>query len=275
MRVMRDSFARRTGAIMTEEHGASIDLARRITELHRVPDVIALADQEVFNDLLVPSATSWYGRFAGDRMVVAYTSRSRYAAEMNVANWWRILLRDDVLVGRSDPQVAPAGYRTLLTFALAERFYHEPSLARRLTDRSPSRLQRGNAGELAALLDAGELDYIVDYESLARAHHFNFVTLPPDIDLGDAGRAAEYATVSVRVRRGADSVTRRGAPIVYGVSVPREASHRDAGARYVAFLLGAEGRRMLRREHVAAFERVELVGDSVPAVVRAAVAETP
>ena len=57
-----DSFARRTGAVVRQESGASIELARRITELHRVPDLIALADHEVFPELLVPGVTSWYAR---------------------------------------------------------------------------------------------------------------------------------------------------------------------------------------------------------------------
>jgi len=61
MRAALDSFARQTGAVVQQENGASLELARRITELGRVPDVIALADQEVFPQLLVPRAASWYG----------------------------------------------------------------------------------------------------------------------------------------------------------------------------------------------------------------------
>src|SRR5207237_5418477 len=56
--------------------------------------------------------------------------------------------------------------------------------------------------ELAALLEAGELDYIVEYESLARSHHFRFVALPPAVDLGDAREGAAYARARVRVKRG-------------------------------------------------------------------------
>ena len=272
LRAVRDSFARRNAGLVTEEHGASLELARRATELGRVPDVLALADQEVFADLLVPRTTSWFARFARNRMVVAYTDRSRHAAEMSPASWWRILQRDDVLAGRTDPELAPAGYRTLLLYALAEAYYRQPGLAARLADRSPARLQRGNAAELAALLEAGELDYIVEYESLARSHGFRWVTLPPEIDLGDPDRAAQYAAASVRVRRGSDSVTLVGAPILYGISVPRAAPHAAAGARFVALLLSPEGRAMLRRADVDALDRPQLVGDSVPAVVRAAIA---
>lgn len=270
-RVLLDSFTRRTGTVVREEHGASLELVRRVTELHRVPDVIVLADHELFPDLLVPSAATWYAPFARDHMVVAWTARSRHGMEMRRDTWWRTLLRDDVLVGRTDPEQAPAGYRALLMYALAERFYREPSLADRLAARSPPRLQRANASELAALLEAGELDYIVDYESVARAHHFRWVPLPPEIDLGDAARAAAYAGVSVRVRRGRDSVTLRGAPILSAVSVPRGAPHPAAAERFVAFMLGAEGRALLAGRGVSVLERPELVGDRVPRGIRAAV----
>lgn len=267
-RQLLDSFARRSGAIVEEEHGGSLELARRITELHRIPDVIALADHEVFPELLMPGATSWYATFARNRMVIAYTDRSRYAADASPETWRSLLLRSDVLVGRTDPALAPAGYRALLMYELAESYYGEPGLAARLATRTPPRLLRANAAELAGLLSAGELDYIVEYESLARAQQFKFMILPPEIDLGDPSRAAGYATASVRVASGRDTVTRRGAPILYGVSVPRKAPHPELGLRFVQFLLGPEGRAMLRHANVDALDHPQIVGDSAPASLR-------
>ena len=268
MRAVLDSFARQTGAVVMEEHGASLELARRVTELHRIPDVIALADHEVFPELLLPGAASWYATFARNRMVVAYTGRSRHAADVTASNWRSILLRPDVLLGRTDPQLAPAGYRALLVYRLAETYYHDDGLARRLEARTPPRLLRGNAAELAALLSAGELDYIIEYESLARAQRFKFVTLPAAIDLGDPAQAASYAAASVRVGKGQTTVTRRGAPILYGVSVPREAPHAGVGVRFLGFLFGAAGQSMLRTAYVDALARPMLIGDSVPVSLR-------
>lgn len=271
LRAAMDTFARRDSGrtVVQEEHGASLELARRITELGRLPDVIALADHEVFAELLMPHEFSWYATFARNRMVIAYTDRSRHAAEAASGDWRALLLRDDVLVGRSDPVLAPAGYRALLVYALAESYYEQPGLARRLAARTPARQLRGNAAELAALLTAGELDYIVEYESLARAQDFRFIQLPEEIDLGDAAHAATYASASVRVARavGRDSVLRIGAPILYGIGVPRRAPHRDVAVRFVAFLLSSEGRAMLRRAHVDALDTPVFFGDSVPAAL--------
>lgn len=268
MHAALDTFARRTGVVVQEERGASLELARRITELQRVPDVIALADQEVFPELLMPASANWYAAFARNRMVIAYTKKSRHAAEITPDSWRSILLRDDVLVGRTDPALAPAGYRALLVYELAETKYGEPGLAKRLAARTPARLMRGNAAELAGLLAAGELDYIVDYESLARAQHFELLVLPAEIDLSDAAHASTYAAASVTVPRGHDVVTRRGAPILYGVSIPRRAKHGDAASRFLQFLFGSDGRAIMRRENIDMLETPIFSGDSVPAAIR-------
>jgi molybdate/tungstate transport system substrate-binding protein len=270
LRHMLDSASRRFGVVVQQENGASLELARRVTELHRVPDIIALADQEVFPQLLVPHEASWYVKFARNRMVIMYTRSSRGASEMSATTWRGVLQRPGVLVGRADPALAPVGYRALLVYRLAEQFYHDPGLAARLEALTPPTLMRANASELAALLSAGSLDYVIDYESLARANHFQHVTLPPEIDLGDPAHAADYARASIRVPSRKDTVTRVGAPILYGASVPRSAPHRDAGLKVLAFMLGPDGRALLRALSVDALDAPELVGDSVPPPIRQA-----
>ena len=264
MRPLLDTFARRTGMVVLEEHGASLESARRITELHRVPDVIALADHEVFPELLAPSATTWYAIFARNRMVVAYTDRSRYASEITSGNWRQVVLRPDVALGRTDPVLAPAGYRALLAYRLAESFYNDPGLAERLEAKTPPGLIRANAADLAALLGAGELDYIIEYESLARAQHFRIVRLPPEIDLSEADRAHDYAKATLSVTGARGTTTRAGAPILYGISVPSHPPHADAGVRFLEFMLGVDGRAMLRAAQVDALEKPTYIGTGAP-----------
>ena len=269
-----DSFAARTGAVVQRESGASLEHARKLTDLGRIPDVIALADVEVFPQLLLPAQVDWYAEFAGNRMIVAYTDRSRDAAELDSSSWRGVLSRRGVEVGRPDPDLAPAGYRAILTLKLAERHYREPGLAARILANAPRRNMRGNAAELAALLQAGELDYVFDYESVALSYGLRYLRLPAAIDLGDPSQASAYAAESVRVRGAgtgdgrADSVTFIGKPIAYALSVPRLAPHAAAGMRLAAFLLSAEGRRMMRAGHVNAFGHALFVG-TAPDTLRA------
>jgi molybdate/tungstate transport system substrate-binding protein len=272
LRAALDTFAARNDVRIDQENAGSLETARKLTELEKIPDVIALADFEVFPQLLMPEHVSWYAQFARNRMVLAYTARSRFADEMSADSWWRILLRPGVETGRADPNLDPNGYRTLLVLQLAERHYSQPGLAERLLAALPQRNVRPKEADLVGLLQAGELDYIWSYESMARAVGLEYVELPAAIDLGSPSQFASYALASVSVtgKSPTDTVVFRGAPIVYGISIPRAAPHRDVAERFLAFLLSADGRRVLRAARLDALESPVIVGTGVPASVTAA-----
>ena len=266
MQPVLDTFAARTGIVVQRESGGSLEHARKITELHRIPDLLLLADADVFPRLLSPRYTSWFAEFARNRMVVAYTPKSKHASDITSANWYDVLRRNDVEVGRTDPDAAPVGYRTLLMLQLAERQYRKPGLARALEDNAPKRNMRANAAELAALLAAGELDYIYDYQSVAESNGFQFVQLPAEIDLGDPNRAAAYRDVTVTVRGSSPGATTsvRGEPILYGMSIPTAAPHAAAARRFLEFMLRSDVLRQLRAAHVDMLDRPIVVGAGAP-----------
>jgi molybdate/tungstate transport system substrate-binding protein len=116
--------------------------------------------------------------------------------------------------------------------------------------------------ELVALLQAGELDYVWMYESQARAVGLRTLRLPSAVDLSDPALAAQYATVSVRIRGSgeSDSVTIAGAPIVYALAVPRAAAHRAQSEKLARFLVSAEGRATLAREGLDVLDTLTPVG---------------
>jgi molybdate/tungstate transport system substrate-binding protein len=266
LRAALDSFAARRGVEVQQENAGSLETARKLTELHKIPDVIALADYEVFPHLLIPEHVSWYARFARNRMVVAYTPRSRFAAEINPGNWYRVLARPGVEVGYADPNLDPAGYRTLLVLQLAERHYHDAGLRNRLLENAPPRNVRAKSADLVALVQAGELDYVWEYESLAQAADLHYVQLPDEVDLGNPADSAFYATSSIRVAGSTarDSIEFRGEPIVYGLSIPSRAPHPALASEFVAFLLSDEGKRLLRSAKLDALDEPVLVGTGAP-----------
>jgi molybdate/tungstate transport system substrate-binding protein len=238
IRPQLDSFAAAQGVTVLTESGASMEHVRKLTELHRIPDLLLLADDDVFPKHLAPNYTSWWADFARNRMVVAYTDRSKLHDSINANNWYRILTRKGVEVGRSDPKIAPVGYRALAVFTLAEFRYREPGLARRLLDNAPLKNVRGNAADLAALLAAGEIDYIYDYESVARANGFHFVQLP-------------------------DEVT--GKPVTYALSIPTAAPHPHAASAVLEFILSDSVRQHLRAAHIDMFDAPVVNGSGAPA----------
>ena len=270
LRVALDSFARREGITLAQESAGSLETARKITELQRIPDIVALADEEIFPRLLMPAHVGWYARFARNRLVLAYTDRSRYAEAISPDNWVSVLERPGVQVGRADPDLDPAGYRTLLLFQLAERHYGEPGLADRLLATAPQRNVRPKEVELTGLLQAGELDYVWTYESVAQSAGLRHLRLPDRIDLGSSTDSAFYAGASVRVagRAPGDTMELRGRPIAYALSVPVNAPHPAIAARAAAFLLSPEGATLMRSARLDILEPAELVGDAPAAIVR-------
>lgn len=265
-----DAFTAQTGIVVQRESGASLEHVRKMTDLHRVPDVLLLADADVFPRYLIPAHATWYADFARNRMVVAYTPKSRHAAEITPDNWTSILQRADVEVGRTDPKIAPVGYRTLLMFQLAERSYRKPGLAASLLAHAPDRNIRPNAAELAGLLAAGELDYIYDYQSVAESNGFRYIALPPAIDLGDAQREKEYESVSVAVpgTTPGSTTTIRGEPILYGMTIPRAAPHPSSANRFVAYLFSSAVLKQLRDAHVDMIANPVVHGAGAPPSIR-------
>lgn len=266
LRAALDSFAAREQVTVEQENAGSLETARKLTELGKIPDLVGVADYEVIPLLLVPSHATWYAKFARNRMVLAYTDRSHGAAEINTDNWWQILTRPNVQVGRADPSLDPNGYRTLLVWQLAERFYRQPGLERRLLASAPQRNVRPKEADLVGLLQAGEFDYIWSYESIAQGVGLRYVKLPEAIDLSAPADSADYAAASTRIagKTMNDSVTMRGQPIVYAFTVPTRAPHPEIATKFAQYLASPDGRRVLRGAKLDVLDRYLVTGSGAP-----------
>ncbi|HZL76376.1 MAG TPA: substrate-binding domain-containing protein, partial [Bacteroidales bacterium] len=141
------------------EPAGSLVCARKITELKKPCDIIASSDYFVINELLIPDYTKWCIRFATNEIVIAFQEKSKFASEINASNWIDFLLRSDVTFSRADPDSDPCGYRTLLTFKLAEKFYNSPGLAEKLATKNKDFI-RPKEVDLVALVEANAVDYM-------------------------------------------------------------------------------------------------------------------
>jgi molybdate/tungstate transport system substrate-binding protein len=254
--------------VLAQENSGSLEAARKIADLGKIPDVIGVADYGIIPKLLIPKHASWYVTFARNAMVLVYTDRSLGAKEIDARNWWQVLLRPEVRAGHSDPALDPNGYRTLMVFQLAEKFYHQPGLAARLEQAFPPKYIRPKEADLTALVQAGELDYSWSYASIARTAGLRYVALPPEIDLSDPKLAEWYAQAVVRLpgrsRAGADSVDFRGEPIVYALTIPTDAPHPRAAEAFVRFVLSQAGQSILKNNGFTLLDKPLLAGPGKP-----------
>ncbi len=236
------------GAKVLLEPAGSLVCARKITELKKPCDIIASADYFVINKLLIPDYTKWSIRFATNEIVIAFQEKSKYASEINASNWADILLKDGVTFSRSDPDSDPCGYRTLLTFKLAEKFYNRPGLADKLSSKNMDFI-RPKEVDLVALVEANAVDYMFQYKSVAIQHNLKYIELPREINLGDPGMNDLYKTVSQEVTGSTpgSKMTVTGEYINYSLTILDKAPHSNDAINFVSFLLSDKGMDIFRK----------------------------
>ncbi|MDE2572360.1 MAG: extracellular solute-binding protein [bacterium] len=232
------------------QFGGSVKMVKHVTELHEIADVVATADANVIPKYMYAKPKSgaagyadWYIGFATNEMTFVYTPSSKYAGEIGAGNWYQVLARPGVAIGRSNPDTDPSGYQTLLMLELAERYYHRPGLARSVLANAPAGNVRDTETELLPALQSGQIDYLAIYRSEALRLHLDYLRLPPQVALGDARYASFYRGSSVTTANGAIN----GKPIVYAVTIPSNAAHAEAARAYIAMLLSPAGRRILEK----------------------------
>lgn len=245
---LTDAFqAQHPDVTFETEAGGSNATARKISELGREADLVMSADYTVIDNLLIPDFASWNVQFARNTMVIAYTDQSQHADEINTDNWYDIFTREGVIYGHSEPDADPCGYRTLLVWQLAEAHYGVDGLYDTLRDHCPPENVRPKSVELIALLESGDMDYAWEYRSVAVQHGLKFIELPDEINLSMVEHAGFYGQASVEIAGSEPGTTMAvtGAPIVYGVTIPKNAPRPDLATEFVKFLLGPEGQAIM------------------------------
>jgi molybdate/tungstate transport system substrate-binding protein len=198
--------------LQVEAHG-SAEVARLVAGGSKDPDIVALADVALFDSPLDPP---WYAEFATNAVVLAYDADSeggQRVAEAAPDRWYRPLRSESVSLGRTDPDLDPLGYRTLFVLELASEHY---GLGADLRETIPRREQLYPETQLVSQFETGSVDAAVTYRSMAEDRGYDYVSLPPEIDLSTPRFADRYATVSYELPSGKVVA---GAPISYGVTV--------------------------------------------------------
>jgi molybdate/tungstate transport system substrate-binding protein len=251
--------------VQRESHG-SVEAIRQITDVGKIGDVLGSADYSLIPSMMYPEFADWYVRFATNDIVLAYNPEmSHYASEITPENWYDILRRDDVTFGFSNPNLDPCGYRSVMVCQLAELCYNDTEIFDDLIlkntaitvseedgtylIRTPEQLKPNTAKvtikpkevDLTALVEAGGLDYYFIYRSVAVQHGLPFVDLPEEIDLSNVDYADDYKKVKLETM---DGKTKTGKPIVYGITVPKNADNPELGLEFVEFVISEPGQKI-------------------------------
>lgn len=253
------------------EGAGSVACARKITELNKPCDIMASADYKVIEKFLMPGYTDWNIWFATNEIVIAYNERSESSDIINAGNWYEILADKDVVYGRADPNADPCGYRSVMMFRLAERYYEKEGLADGLISKDRNMI-RPKEVDLVALLETGALDYIIQYKSVCEQHGLDYISLPAEINLSDPASEDLYSSVSVEItgESPGKTISIRGSSMIYGISMPYDAPNREAATAFLEYFLGKKGRAVLEANGQSPLE-LQLSGaaKSLPEKLRA------
>lgn len=239
------AFTHASGIEFRGYAGGSNKLANEIKGQLRRGDVFISANPQV-DEQLSGSANggwvSWYLLFAQSPLVIAYSPSSRFAAEFRSKPWYEVLTEPGIRVGRTDPKLDPKGALTVELLKRAEEFYRRPGLSKQVLGAADNPAQVLPEETLVGRLQSGELDAGFFYSTEALDAKMRVVQPAAQID-----------------------------PLArYTLSILRDAPNPSGAERFVRFLLGPQGRAMLRQSGLEVVT-LTLKGDAqaVPAAVRA------
>jgi molybdate/tungstate transport system substrate-binding protein len=218
------------------EPAGSVTAIRKITEQKMECGVVASADYKLIFQLMFPNYADWYIIFASEQIVLCYTEKSKYQNQINADNWYEILQKEDVKFGRHDPDQDPGGYRTLMVWQLAEKYYGIPGLYQKLLSAKGNIIMSRN-------MKPADLDYTFGYKAPALQNHLKYVELPEEISLSSKRLENYYAQAKVELKGSkiGETITVTGEPILFGLTVPKNFPNQKLALSWVDFLLGNNG----------------------------------
>jgi molybdate/tungstate transport system substrate-binding protein len=244
------AFEQKSGDRFQGYAGGSNKVANEIKGKLRRGDVFISANPKV-DDQLMGEANGnwveWYIAFAESPLVIGYNPASRFVNDLKNKPWYEVLAEPGLKLGRTDPKLDPKGAFTVDLLKRAETFYGQPGLSQRIIGAPDNPAQVLPEEALVGRLQTGQLDVGFFYSTEASDAKIAAIKLPDEIP-----PKAHYT-----------------------VTILRDAPNPVGAERFVRFLLGSEGRNLLK-EHGLELLKPTLSGDAsaVPAAIKSLVDAT-
>ena len=215
-RTIDPAFHRATGYSVIGIANGSSALANEIKGGTEVADVFLSASPSVNTTLEGTTNGNWisqYREFGRSPLLLAYNPASRFARPLRTEPWYDVVDDPGFLLGRTDPAIDPKGVLAVDALTGVALSYDRPALGALAKSTSNVFTETSLVGEL----EAGQLDAGFFYGVEASAAHLSTVAL--------AGT---------------------GLHATYTAALVNRAPHPSAARAFLAFLLGPEGRTLLK-----------------------------
>lgn len=279
--VFGPAFAKATGYQYQGTAGPSDGLSSEIAAKTIFPNVfISVGGKPIAS--LGSKFTRWYVQYAATSIVVAYNPSGKYGPQFQaiasgkkpISDLFKLMEQPGFQLGRTDPNTDPQGRAFIYMLELAQMKYHLPrDTVTKILGGPLASAKSTQIFEEAALdsrLQAGQVDAASAYLSQARQLHLHYITLPPDINLGDASFADQYAKASITITSSSGPETKTGSPLTLDITTISGAKDAAAGNAFVAYVLSPAGRALYAKQGGYTLLTPTASGDTsaIPASIR-------
>jgi ABC-type molybdate transport system substrate-binding protein len=288
------SFEQNTGYKYTGEGRGSVQIANMIIDGQRRPDVFVSAGTIPIMKLMMNDSSiaadkqqeqlhrplaQWLVTFASAEMVITYSPISRFHLDLDKAKkgelpWYQILSEPGFKFGRTDPELDPKGYYTVIAAKLANIYYKDQNIKHSILgqDRNPKQVFPEET--LKTVLESGQLDAAAAYKHEAIARGLPYITLPSQINLANPAFSDFYKKASYTLDTGE---TVYGEPIYFSATIPEITVDNLAGAiSFIGFLLSTSAEHILQNQGLNYIKPIiEGQVDKIPFPIRTIINEIP
>lgn len=253
VKIMEDdvgpSFHNQTGYNFIGEGKGSVQLSNLIIDGFRRPDIFISADTLPIEKIINhnPPLAQWLVKFASAELVIAYNPKSPFAPDLEKAvtgeiPWYKVLEEKGFKFRRTDPELDPKGYYTIIAAKLANIYYNDSTIKNKIlgTDRNPEQIFPEEV--LRSILESGQIDGIAAYKHEAIARGLPYISLVPQISLGDPKYSNFYNQASYILH---SNQTVTGNPIYFSYTIPTTVRNIDGAISLANFLISPLGKMVL------------------------------
>ena len=236
--------------LAAELYEGSTAAASALTLPNQPYDLFVAADFRVIPQHLEPptaTVAGWEAVFAADPLVLAYEPGASGLSGINGTNWYQKIVGPGVTLGVANASSDPLGANAIFALELTDELTHQDGafyghffqggMGALATPTSAAKYVSETVA--ATALSTGEVSTFLIYQSYAEVDHLTYVALNSSVNLGayDPTDVARYAAVNTTVLSGTSTEVKRGAPVLFALTVPNNAPDLAVGVAFAAFLL--------------------------------------
>ena len=249
---IKSAFQNLTGYNFIGEAKGSVQISNMILDGFRKPDVFVSADTTPIERLINhnPPLANWLVKFGSAELVIAYNPKSPFASDLLKASkgeipWYKVLEKEGFKFGRTDPELDPKGYYTVIAAKLANIYYNDSTIKDRIflgEDRNKKQIFPEEI--LKSILDSGQIDATASYKHEAIAKGLPYITLPDQINLSNPNDTNYYNKISYKLGTGE---TILGNPIYFSFTIPNTVENIEGAINFTKFLVSEKGKKILEQ----------------------------